>query len=148
MWLLRCCISDGSVMLILTHNFKFNIRHHLVVVDGIVGGERILCCMSSRVSSNIWKVSEAEIIQQKLNCLNSLRAYDLKFSVLRGVVCKCCMINQIYYFCVTSDQCAPWRHCVCRECLKEHSSTKKHASIVETSCKLNHTVFWWKYGRD
>ena len=30
-------------MLILAHNFKFNIRHHLVVVDDIVGGERIFC---------------------------------------------------------------------------------------------------------
>ena len=36
-------ISDGSVMLILAHNFKFNIQHHLVVVDDIVGGGRILC---------------------------------------------------------------------------------------------------------
>ena len=30
-------------MLILAHNFKFNIQHHLVVVDGIVGGGTILC---------------------------------------------------------------------------------------------------------
>ena len=43
MLLLRCCISDGSVMLILAHNFKLNIRHHLVVVDGMVGWWRILC---------------------------------------------------------------------------------------------------------
>ena len=51
-------MSDGSVMLILTHNFKFNIWHHLVVVDGIVGegggGSSVTeACMSSRVSSNI-----------------------------------------------------------------------------------------------
>ena len=43
MWLLRCCNSDDSVMLILTHNFKFNIQHHLVVVDDTVGGGRIFC---------------------------------------------------------------------------------------------------------
>ena len=30
-------------MLILAHNFKFNIQHHLVVVDDTVGGGRILC---------------------------------------------------------------------------------------------------------
>ena len=30
-------------MLILPHNFKFNIWHHLVVVDDIVGGGTILC---------------------------------------------------------------------------------------------------------
>ena len=30
-------------MLIRARNFKFNIRHHLLVVDGIVGGGRILC---------------------------------------------------------------------------------------------------------
>ena len=31
------------LIVILTHKFEFNIRHHLVVVDGIVGGGRILC---------------------------------------------------------------------------------------------------------
>ena len=57
-------------MLILAHNFKFNIRHHLVVVDGIVGGGRessvTEACMSSRVLSNTCnfvRVSEVEIIQ-------------------------------------------------------------------------------------
>ena len=38
-----CCNFDGSVMVILTQNSKFNIRHHLVVADDIVGGGRIFC---------------------------------------------------------------------------------------------------------
>ena len=63
-------------MLILAHNFKFNIRHHLVVVDGTAGGGRILC------DNTVFAV--------------------------------------------------------------QHSSTKKHANIVEISCKLNDTVFMMK----
>ena len=67
-----------------------------------VGGESSVCCHMSRVTYE--SVIEVEIIQQKLNCPNSLHAYDLKFSALHGVVCKCCMINQIYYFYVTSNR--------------------------------------------
>ena len=33
---------------------------------------------------------------------------------------------------------------VCRECLKDYSSTKKHANTVQISCKLNDTVFMMK----
>ena len=46
----------------MAHNFKLNIQHHLVVVDGTVGGGRILCDGSLYVIT-YGRVSEFEIIQ-------------------------------------------------------------------------------------
>ena len=60
-------------------------------------------------------------------CPNSLRAYDLKFSALHGVACKCCMINQIYYFCVNNDR---WWHCVCVTVLRNIQVLRMYANTL------------------
>ena len=75
------------------------------------------------------------------SCPNSLRAYDLKCSVLHGIVCKCCVINQIYYFCVTSDRCACDDTDSVVTVLRNIHALRTYANTAVISCKLKDTVF-------